>query len=238
MTLTVLLIIQSYFAVGAILFFVVKRKQAKTGKSGWSKFFTYMIVVNMIAYSMSQNQTLFRIIALFITLQGLFEIIRALYRNKHSKAFTTLTLALYLALASTFLLFTEMPVHLMVWTYLAIFLFDGFSQLCGQLFGRNKLAPTISPNKTVEGSLGGTLITIFSLYFLDNISGFDGWTSLIMASVICFAALIGDLLASYVKRKCGIKDFGNLLPGHGGVLDRFDSFVFSGAIVYLVLVVL
>lgn len=191
-----------------------------------------MLIVNLISYSITNNPLIFKIISFIIIGQGLFEISKALFLNKTAKAFSITSLVVYVALSFGFIMFSNLPTNIMVWTYLAIFLFDGFSQLSGQIFGKNSLAPSISPNKTIEGVFGGFLVTMATLVFLDHISGFSIWQSLAFGVLICFAALVGDLLASAVKRRCGIKDYGKILPGHGGILDRFDSFLFGGATMY------
>lgn len=231
--LDVFLIIQAYFLVGVFLFIKARKRQAPDKRSAWSKYFTYMMIVNFITYSITKNMVLFHVLALFIVLQGLYEIVRAMEGKGKSIKFKTMVFTIYALLGLGFLSFTTLSSGLMVWSYLAIFIFDGFSQICGQLFGKRKLAPTISPNKTIEGTIGGTIITLVSVYFMGHISGLTSLQSVLLGALICVTALVGDLLASYVKRKCGIKDYGQLLPGHGGILDRFDSFVFSGAAVYL-----
>lgn len=229
----VFLIIQGYFLLGAFLFIKARSKQSPAKKSSWSKYFTYMMVVNMIAYSITENPMLFKVLSLFIVLQGAYEVIRAIrYKTVRFKA---ITLTVYALLASGFLWFSHFPSGIIVWAYMGIFIFDGFSQIGGQLFGRTKLAPTISPNKTVEGTLCGTLVTLVSVYLMSHISGLSTWASISLGFLICLTALFGDLLASYLKRKCGIKDYGKLLPGHGGILDRFDSFVFTGAVLWMVI---
>tara|TARA_R110002072_G_scaffold263929_4_gene422657 strand:+ start:763 stop:1488 length:726 start_codon:yes stop_codon:yes gene_type:complete len=230
---SVFIIIQSFFAVGGGLFFLAKRKQGLPFKKGWNKFFVYMAVVNLISYSISHNPLFFKIIALIIVSQGFFEICKALLLNKSSKIFAFFTLSVYSLLAFGFIMFSSLPTQIMIWTYLAIFLFDGFSQISGQLVGKKPLAPSISPNKTMEGLFGGLLLSLGSLYFLDHITGFSSFQSLFFGLLICIGALLGDLLASLVKRKCGIKDYGRILPGHGGILDRFDSFLFGGAMMYV-----
>ena len=103
---------------------------------------------------------------------------------------------------------------------------DSFSYLVGRRFGRHKMAPHISPYKTVEGLLGGVagciiLGTIVAWAFGYNV--FYGFIMSLMASVM---APIGDLFESYMKRACDVKDSGQILPGHGGMMDRFDSILF------------
>ncbi len=106
---------------------------------------------------------------------------------------------------------------------------DSGAYFAGRFFGRHKLAPVISPNKTVEGVIGGVVATvvIMMLYCVILNFGFDFKTQYLYAlsyGVLgSLAAVFGDLIFSAVKRQTGIKDYGNLLPGHGGILDRFDS---------------
>jgi len=117
---------------------------------------------------------------------------------------------------------------------------DSFALFSGKLFGKHKLCPTISPNKTVEGAVGAIICTalisfVFGLVcFFANVDlGIRLWHYPIIGVLISFAAQIGDLFASIIKRECGIKDFGKIFPGHGGVLDRVDSYGFASALMFL-----
>ena len=108
-----------------------------------------------------------------------------------------------------------------------IIIFDIFSYIIGKIFGKNKLI-NISPNKTIEGLAGGILASFsfaitFSYYFdiLINIQ------SIIFIILIIFSSLSGDIIESYFKRKNNLKNSSDFIPGHGGVFDRFDSFLFS-----------
>jgi len=110
---------------------------------------------------------------------------------------------------------------------------DTCAYFAGNLFGKRKLSPEISPNKTVEGFIGGiigsvALTTIYSL--LANI-GFS-WRIILLTILTSIVSQIGDLIASKIKRITGIKDYGNLIPGHGGILDRFDSIILTAPVVY------
>ena len=109
---------------------------------------------------------------------------------------------------------------------------DIFAYFCGRFFGKHKLIPEVSPKKTVEGSIGGTLfsgIAFVVFGFIVNKMGFGGdigYTVLFIFGIIAaVVAQIGDLCMSALKRHYGIKDFGKLFPGHGGALDRFDSII-------------
>ena len=95
---------------------------------------------------------------------------------------------------------------------------DIFAYFSGMLFGRHKLCPELSPKKTIEGAVGGVLGSVL----LSALFGF-------LASPV---SMLGDLTASAYKRKMGIKDYGDLIPGHGGIMDRFDSVLFTAPFVY------
>lgn len=124
-------------------------------------------------------------------------------------------------------------VFLIIWSY------DVVAYFVGGLIGKRKIFPDISPNKTLEGTLGGLVFGILSSYIvykiLDIYNLFD-W--IIMATLIVFAAFLGDLVESKIKRSAGVKDSGKIMPGHGGLLDRFDSFLFAIIAVSIYLVFL
>ena len=118
---------------------------------------------------------------------------------------------------------------------------DTFALFAGKAFGKHKLAPVISPKKTIEGSIGGVLgaIVLLVVYGAAVSALTDTHLSILLCVAIglCGAVLgqIGDLSFSIVKRKSGIKDYGKIFPGHGGVLDRFDSVIFVAPTVELLL---
>ena len=122
----------------------------------------------------------------------------------------------------------------MVWlVILAAFGQDTFAYFTGYFLGKHKMAPNISPKKTIEGAVGGVIGSTI-------LCGVFGWFvyrpefvhCLIIGFVGAFFGMAGDLIASAFKRKMGIKDYGNLIPGHGGVLDRFDSVILVAPFVY------
>ncbi len=130
--------------------------------------------------------------------------------------------------------------RILIWyVILGAFTSDTFAYFIGCKFGKNKLCPTISPKKTVEGSVGGIFGVILSYVILTAIGNYyfnfnmDIVYWILIAIVASIVGQMGDLTASAIKRYCGIKDFGNLIPGHGGVLDRFDSLIFVAPIVYI-----
>ncbi len=126
---------------------------------------------------------------------------------------------------------------------------DVFALFSGMLFGKHKLSPVLSPKKTVEGSIGGLVASVlFSMAvppllklifsadpsFVADIEALPpSWAFGLLGLFAGALSQVGDLTASMVKRHCGVKDFGKILPGHGGVMDRMDGVLFCGAICYI-----
>ena len=121
----------------------------------------------------------------------------------------------------------------------AAWLNDIFAYFSGYFFGKKKLCPEISPKKTVEGAVGGVvgdliLCLVLTYAFAAAMQLSVNWLSLcIFLPIGAVASIFGDLCASIVKRQFGIKDYGNIMPGHGGVMDRFDSWVFVAPLLYI-----
>ncbi len=134
--------------------------------------------------------------------------------------------------------------NIILWLpFLTAWFTDTFAYFVGVYMGRVKLCPKISPKKTVEGAIGGILgciaLTTLSGYIINKFGVDINIVHFIITGFLCAAASeIGDLAASYIKRYTGIKDFGNLIPGHGGILDRFDSILFTAPIVYYYFVII
>lgn len=107
---------------------------------------------------------------------------------------------------------------------------DSFAYLIGRQIGRTKLFERISPGKTIEGTAGGVLGAMLvgvALHYLFALAFLQWWDWVIIAALASIFATLGDLCESMLKRSLGIKDSGNILPGHGGMLDRFDAFFFA-----------
>lgn len=135
--------------------------------------------------------------------------------------------------------FAEKGEYIFFLPFMVSWLTDIFAYFSGRLFGKHKLIPDVSPKKTVEGAIGGFLIAVLltMLYGL-LVSLFSqtkaNYPALLIAAVLMsLFSMVGDLVASLVKRHYNVKDFGWLLPGHGGVLDRFDSVLASAAILII-----
>ena len=116
---------------------------------------------------------------------------------------------------------------------------DTLAYFTGSLLGKHKMAPVLSPKKSVEGAVGGIVgaMVITAVYCIIVRSHLEaGWEKILIFSIIAgvgaFISMIGDLAASAIKRNYNIKDYSNLIPGHGGILDRFDSVIITAPIVY------
>jgi len=123
---------------------------------------------------------------------------------------------------------------LLLFIYTLTWTFDTFAYLFGTRFGRHKLLPSISPKKSWEGFFGGAFITIITALLITNMfENLNQYNTLIISIFLPITATIGDLVASSFKRAANMKDFGNLIPGHGGVIDRMDSFMITIPAIYL-----
>ena len=124
--------------------------------------------------------------------------------------------------------------RMLVWlVVIAAFGSDIFAYFTGYFLGKHKMAPNLSPKKTIEGAVGGLIGSsffgwLFGYIFIREIAG----VCLILGLVGGLAGMAGDLTASAFKRKMGIKDYGTLIPGHGGIMDRFDSVIFVAPVMF------
>ena len=116
---------------------------------------------------------------------------------------------------------------------------DSFAYFCGRLFGRHKLIPRVSPKKTVEGAIGGLVFGTASAtllgYYLQGVFGLsvDFYWYIVLGLALSVLTQIGDLSASIIKRRFGVKDYGTFMAGHGGAMDRLDSSLFISPVIYL-----
>jgi phosphatidate cytidylyltransferase len=197
----------------------------------WIKFAVYVLVIALELTAAASGVLV--LVAGLVLLQGTREI-RAALLGAPGSGFPAWWLGLLalswlllgLGLLAFCLLLTP-SVQLLV--VLQVLVFDGFSQVCGQLLGRHAMVPRISPAKTWEGLAGGVAACLLVSWIVPGLPGSHSGAALLAGALSAALALAGDLMASALKRRCGIKDFGTLIPGHGGVLDRFDSLVSAAA---------
>lgn len=180
-------------------------------------FLTIIVNFALLVYLFSKKERLFNTLQKFII--GLFYI---------GGGCIFLTMIPYKN--NDFAHFLIMGIFILIWVN------DSFAYVVGMSIGRTKLYPSVSPKKTVEGSIGGLVFAILAAYLIakyDTSLTLTQW--IIVAMVIVVMGSLGDLVESKFKRAAGVKDSGAILPGHGGMLDRLDSLVFAAPFAYLTL---
>ena len=123
----------------------------------------------------------------------------------------------------------------LLYIVISIWIFDSFSLIGGKLIGGKKLLPKISPNKTYSGLLTGFLFLLFLSSCFTMLVGNNDYMIILITLLIGLFSFFGDSIESYLKRYLKIKDFGNILPGHGGLLDRMDAFILIFFVHFLLL---
>lgn len=139
---------------------------------------------------------------------------------------------LYIPFLFSYINYLESSIY--IWLIFIIsFGTDTFAYLGGRFFGKKKLWPEISPNKTIEGSISGIIgSAILTIIFAFLIKEKSIYLLLVLSIIVSIFSQIGDLIASKIKRTAKLKDYGYIMPGHGGVLDRFDSIILSAPLIY------
>ncbi|PKP33796.1 MAG: phosphatidate cytidylyltransferase [Bacteroidetes bacterium HGW-Bacteroidetes-17] len=130
---------------------------------------------------------------------------------------------------------TKLP-ELLIGFFIILWFNDVFAYIVGSLIGKTKLYEKISPKKTWEGTIGGTILSVLSAYLLSTIFlslNLTNW--LVIGFLISIFATLGDLTESMFKRQANVKDSGNIMPGHGGILDRFDGLLLAAPAIYVYL---
>lgn len=166
--------------------------------------------------------------------------------------FTALCVALFSGVVYPFLIGAlvrlrgmECGTYYIIVAFLISMVADSGAYFVGRAFGKHKLAPVVSPKKTVEGAVGGVVVNILGMIvytlILNKCFGFtqvNYFYAAIYGVVGAVGSILGDLTLSVVKRQVGIKDYGNLIPGHGGILDRFDSTMICAPIAEIMILLL
>lgn len=234
MELKLYVILLIYFLLGGVVMARVNRNKAPADKKqNWLKYFVYLVIVNALFVAILFWPQLFHVLCLIIIVLGFYELLNLTYRlNK--RRLGLVALLLYAGLAFFFYHFSLLPARYLFYTLFLTTVFDAFSQLSGQLVGKRKLAPRISPNKTYEGLFGGLVFASITAMVINELLSLSVGQSFLLGLALSAVALLGDLLASFCKRRFGVKDFSRLIPGHGGVLDRFDSFITAGSLMLLI----
>lgn len=193
-----------------------------------TRFFGHAFYFN---YNLSEILALSLIIIATITL---FKFSSELYYDEGKLIFTVIYVSLPFGFALGLPKFYD---GTFTWEVFLLFVLiwssDSFAYFTGRLFGKHKMAPKISPKKTWEGFVGGVIFTLVLGYFIEQKFPELRGNWIIVGFLVSVFAPIGDLVESQLKRTFGVKDSGNIIPGHGGVLDRLDSFIIAAPVVYL-----
>lgn len=202
--------------------------------STFLKRFLYAILIGFISYiGIKCFPSLFLTLCGFLSLKELF----SCFKPKLSKIFISYAVFIILAFVAFWYILTNYGNKYILWLIAVVCSADIFAYIIGSIIGGPKMCKSISPNKTISGLCGGTAFSIITGAFLSKHMGIK--TTLLLTAIITISAILGDLLESYIKRKIGIKDFSHLIPGHGGILDRLDSFIPASIIlcIYLILTI-
>ena len=190
----------------------------------------------LMAAAVVSEQTLWLSMLLGLFVYGCLLFTELLAAHTELK-FTALCVALFSGIVYPFLIGAlvrlrgmESGKYYILVTFIISMVADSGAYFVGRACGKHKLAPVVSPKKTVEGAIGGVVVNILGMVLytliLNKCFGFtqvNYFYAAIYGVVGAFGSMLGDLTLSVVKRQVGIKDYGNLIPGHGGILDRFDS---------------
>lgn len=213
------------------------------GKHGWFLFTGVVTsVLFVFAFEIKAVYIISYLLVLFIFLVMFMLIFHEKYSSKDIFSVFILSVIIPFAFSSILRIRNLENGSIFVWfPFVAAWVTDTFAYFTGRFFGKHKLIEKISPKKTVEGSIGGILgalagFIIFAVAIGNTLNMEINWLSLVILAVTSSVlSQLGDLFASAIKRENGIKDFGNIMPGHGGVLDRFDSLILTAPYIYLFL---
>jgi phosphatidate cytidylyltransferase len=202
--------------------------------------FGYWQLVLNSSKGLDEATQILQVITIFVHLF----LIKDLFSEKTIPLFSSkrfIITTFYLSSAFVFLIlianyYEEYNPNILLGSFILVWVNDTFAYLVGSKFGKQKLFPSISPKKTVEGFLGGLFFACVASCFISyysNTLSFTKW--LILSIIISVLGTLGDLIESKFKRQANVKDSGVIMPGHGGLLDRFDSIIFAAPFIYLFL---
>lgn len=245
------LVKQQYLYYGLITFLLlvgtwecIKIMKFGDGYEKWVVFPVVLVIFYMFSkrffyHDFYFNFRLTEILALVlvvIAVVTLFKFTSELYFDSGKLIFTVIYVALPFSFALGLPKYSSYDSNFsleVIFLFILIWSSDTFAYLVGKFFGKHKMAPKISPKKTWEGYAGGVVLTLVLSYFVEMYQPQLRGNWMVVGFLIAAFAPLGDLVESQLKRTFGVKDSGNIIPGHGGVLDRLDSFLICVPVVYL-----
>ena len=217
------------------LYEIIKVRETKKKFPLVLKIFAYLLTCYFCLYNTSSidfiNKFDYRVMAfiIFLFMSPMVFINNSEKYNLNDALFLVGSV-LFIGLSFNLIIITRnYDITYVIYLLLITTITDTFALFTGKLIGNHKLCPKISPKKTVEGLIGGTIMGTFvaTIFYNTIISSTVPLVTVIMLTfVLCLVGQLGDLVFSSIKRYYDVKDFSNLIPGHGGILDRFDSLIF------------
>lgn len=208
--------------------------------------FAVAIAAQILVRVINDGMTYWGCMLLIYVVYSFISLVCAIFsagRIKVSEATTVIVMTVYIAFGfSSLILLRDLQYGLVLFFlwFLIPWICDAMAYFTGVFFGKHKLIPAVSPKKTIEGAVGGIIgtlivITVFALITQFGFGMRPNYPVFLIVTLVgCLVSQCGDLIASLIKREHGVKDYGNLFPGHGGVMDRFDSCIATGPFIYLV----
>ena len=204
----------------------------------------FVLAVLVALHFLSMNLLLLELI--FLMLPFIFALFSKKYDHKTlfssfyaSLVFLSLPTSLMLFMYRSDLFGLMSGAHLILLVFGLLWVNDIFAYLTGRWLGKHKLFERISPGKTIEGSLGGLVFTVLAMVIMSHYFAWLPKSATIgLPAIVVIFGTLGDLCESMLKRQAGVKDSGKLIPGHGGILDRFDSVLFSVPFIFVYLLLL
>ncbi len=194
----------------------------------------------------AETHTYFMITVILLLVALMFVYVIAFPKYTANDVMTTYFSLIYCPVMLSFVFLTrqlEFGIYLVWMIFICSWISDTCAYLVGVMIGKHKFVPKLSPKKTIEGSVGGILGSaivgaLFGYFLLDKAFGGStfGVTLFIIGAIGSVISQVGDLAASAIKRNHDIKDYGHLIPGHGGIMDRFDSVIFTAPMVYFLII--
>ncbi|MBK9257764.1 MAG: phosphatidate cytidylyltransferase [Saprospiraceae bacterium] len=215
--------------IGSSEYFAIVRKENEISN-------LYMAIPTLativLCFLIDPNSIIFfilTILSMIFCIAGIVHLWKSFFNHKKLPILiSTLYLGLPLGLTAGFVYHSpDYPRSVLISLILLIWANDSFAYLVGSRIGKTKLFESISPKKTWEGFLGGIFFTLLTAIIIHLLSGsYSMFIWIVIALTVSVIGTLGDLFESSLKRNFKVKDSGNLLPGHGGILDRFDSFIY------------
>ena len=206
----------------------------------WINPVVFAGIILYVTFFGARDLSLSAYIIAFVAQLGCLYISYINLKDRSSINYVSTTLYFWLPLGLLAVWFLQNPslnTEYVLFYFSTIWLYDSMAYLVGKSIGKTPIFPKVSPKKTIEGTVGGSVVTILIMSVLNHFYFHLPIMDYVVAGVIVFFATFGDFVESYMKRKIGAKDSGNLIPGHGGILDRLDSIYFS-SLPYLVILLL